>query len=163
MTTIENLNPLPVLHRVTVTAEQLDVMGHMNIRWYMAFFDDGDWELLAGLGATVAYFEENKAGNFALQHFIRYLAEVRVGETVVIKGRMIGRSANGKRIHYILFMVNETTHTVAATMECLASHADLSVRRTTPYPPHILEKIDALIAEHAKLEWDAPLSGAITV
>ena len=161
MTTIENLNSLPVLYRVTVTDEHLDVMGHMNIRWYMAFFDDGDWELLAGLGATVAYFETNQAGSFALQHFIRYLAEVRVGETVVIKARMIGRSANGKRIHYMLFMVNETTDTLAATMECLASHADLAIRRTAPFPPHILAKIDEQLAVHAQLDWDVPLSGAI--
>jgi acyl-CoA thioester hydrolase len=161
MTTIENLAPLPILYRVTVTDEQLDVMGHMNIRWYMAFFDDGDWQLLANLGATTAYFQENQAGSFALQHFIRYLAEVRVGETVVIKGRLIGRSANGKRFHYLLFMVNESTNTLAATMECLASHADLASRRTAPFPPHILAKIDTLIAAHAQLDWSVPLSGAI--
>ena len=162
MTTIENLNPLPILYRVTVTNDHLDVMGHMNIRWYMAFFDDGDWQLFADLGADFDYFEREQAGQFALQHFIRYLAEVRVGETVVIKGRMIGRSDNGKRVHYLLFMVNESTNTLAATMECLASHADLTIRRTAPYPPHILEKLDALIAEHNQLDWDASLSGAIS-
>lgn len=161
MTTIENLNVLPVLHRVTVMEEHLDIMGHMNIRWYMTFFDDGDWKLFAELGADFDYFEREQAGQFALQHFIRYLAEVRLGETVVIKGRMIGRSANGKRVHYILFMVNESTNTLAATMECLASHADLTTRRTAAYPRHILEQIDALIAEHARLDWDVPLSGAI--
>ena len=161
MTIIENLNALPVLYRVTVSDEHLDVMGHMNIRWYMAFIDDGDWEFLARLGTTVAYLEENEAGIFTLEHFVRYLAEVRVGETVGIKARLIGRSANGKRIHYLFFMVNETTHTLAATVECLASHADLAIRRTSSFPPHILQKIDALIAEHAQLDWDVSLSGAI--
>ena len=161
MTTIESLESLPVLHRVTVADEHLDVMGHMNIRWYMAFFDNGDWAWLAGLGASVAYLQENEAGIFTLEHFIRYLAEVRVGETVEIKGRLIGRSENGKRIHYCLFMVNETTNTVAATMECLASHADLTIRRTASFPPHILDTIDALLAEHAQLDWDVTLSGAI--
>ena len=161
MTTIENLNALPVLYRVTVSDEHLDVMGHMNIRWYMTFFDEGDWVLFANLGATFDYFEQNQAGQFALQHFIRYLAEVRVGETVAIKGRLIGRSDNGKRIHYLLFMVNETAKRLAATMECLASHADLTIRRTSPYPSHLLEEIDDLIAEHAQLDWDMPLSGAI--
>jgi acyl-CoA thioesterase FadM len=98
-----------------------------------------------------------------LQHFIHYLAEVRVGETVVIKGRLLGRSANGKRVHYLLFMINETTKRLAATMECLASHADLAIRRTAPYPPHLLEKIDAVIAEHVQLDWDVALSGAISL
>jgi acyl-CoA thioester hydrolase len=162
MTTIENLNDLPVLYRATVTGEHLDVMGHMNIRWYMAFFDDGDWKLFADLGADFAYFEREQAGQFALQHFVRYLAEVRVGETVAIKGRLLGRSANGKRVHYLLFMVNETTNTLAATMECLASHADLAIRRTAPYPSHILDKIDAQIAAHAQLDWAVSLSGTIT-
>ena len=161
MATIENLNALPVLYRVTVSDEHLDVMGHMNIRWYMTFFDEGDWVLFANLGATFDYFEQNQAGQFALQHFIRYLAEVRVGETVVIKGRLIGRSANGKRVHYFLFMINETTNTLAATMECLASHADLTIRRTAPYPSHLLDKIDALIAEDAQQDWDVPVCGVM--
>ena len=161
MATIENLNALPVLYRVTVGDEHLDVMGHMNIRWYMTFFDEGDWVLFANLGATFDYFEQNQAGQFALQHFIRYLAEVRVGETVVIKGRLIGRSANGKRVHYFLFMINETTNTLAATMECLASHADLTIRRTAPYPSHLLDKIDALIAEDAQQDWDVPVCGVM--
>jgi acyl-CoA thioesterase FadM len=163
MTTIENLNDLPVLYRVTVSDKHLDVMGHMNIRWYMTFFDEGDWVLFANLAATFDYFKQNQAGQFALQHFIHYLAEVRVGETVVIKGRLLGRSANGKRVHYLLFMINETTKRLAATMECLASHADLAIRRTAPYPPHLLEKIDAVIAEHVQLDWDVALSGAISL
>jgi acyl-CoA thioester hydrolase len=96
-----------------------------------------------------------------LHQFINYLAEVHVGETVVIKARMIGRSANGKRIHYMLFMVNGTTGKLAATMECLASHVDLSRRRTSAHPPEMLAKIDALIEQGNQLGWDVPLSGAM--
>jgi acyl-CoA thioester hydrolase len=157
----EQLISLPVLHRVTVGTEHLDVMGHMNIRWYVAFFDDGDWGFCASFGATLDYFETNQAGSFMLHQFINYLAEVHVGETVVIKARLIGRSANGKRIHYMLFMVNETTGKLAATMECLASHVDLSRRRTSPHPPQLLVKIDTLIEQSKQLGWDVPLSGAM--
>jgi hypothetical protein len=72
---------------------------------------------------------------------------------------MIGRSA--KRIHFMLFMINESRDTLAATVETLGAHADMRLRRTSPYPPHIAARIDALIAESEALGWDAPVCGMI--
>jgi hypothetical protein len=46
-------------------------------------------------------------------------------------------------------------------MECLASHVDLSRRRTSPHPPQLLAKIDALIEQGKQLGWDVPLSCAM--
>ncbi len=73
--------------------------------------------------------------------------------------RVLGRSA--KRIHYMMFMVNETRGTLASTFECVNSFADLTVRRTALYPPEIAAKIDALLAQHQALHWDAPVCGVM--
>ncbi|MCB8942304.1 MAG: thioesterase family protein [Ardenticatenaceae bacterium] len=157
--TLTQLEQLHSFNRVTIGAEHLDVMGHMNVRHYLAIFDEAAWRFFGTFGMDEAYYTGGVGGGFALQQSIRYLAECRVGDVVNVRGRMIGRSA--KRIHFMLFMVNETNGTLAATSETLGAHADMRVRRTSPYPPHIAAQIDALIAESEKLDWAAPVCGAI--
>ncbi|MEM7114111.1 MAG: thioesterase family protein [Chloroflexota bacterium] len=157
---IEYVQQLPTDYRSTIPESYLDVMGHMNIRWYMALFNEGVLPFLQRIGLTQAYIDRENCGAFALEHFVRYLAEVHVGQTVTIHTRVVGRSA--KRLHFMQFMANETTGSVAATLEILNSHADLAVRRTSPYPREITDKIDVLLAEHAQLTWEVPICGAMT-
>ncbi len=155
------LNPqfLPCYHRETIPESYLDVMGHMNIRYYMGLFDEAAWDFFADFGMTLDYYRSANSGAFALEHHVRYLAEVHVGETVAIHTRLLGRSA--KRIHFIHFMVNETTHKLAATLEVLASHADTIKRRTSPFPPHVAQRLDEILAENGCLDWNAPVCGVL--
>lgn len=158
---ISQLEQLPLTYRVTVTDGHLDLMGHMNVRHYLGFFDDATWHLFASFGMDHHYYTTSGNGSFALQQFIFYLAEVRTDETIGIRSRVYGR--NDKRIHFMHFMVNETTGQLAATVEMLGSHANLAVRRTSPFPPAIAADIDALLAEHNRLDWPTPLCGAISL
>lgn len=157
--TPEDLEALPAFHRATIPEEYLDSMGHMNVRWYMVLFSEGAHELHAAIGMPPDYSHDGKNGTFALTQHIRYLAEVHVGQTVVIRSRFIGRSE--KRLHVLHFMVNETTSKIAATMESLFSHADLETRRTSPFPDEIAGRIDARLKEHQQLEWKAPVCGVV--
>lgn len=155
---VEQVQQLPVSHRQAIPPEFLDAMNHMNVRWYMALFDSASWTFFESFGMDADYYAQG-FGGFALKHFIQYLAEVRVGETVAIHSRILERST--KRIHFMLFMVNETTGKLAATLEALGSNADMKVRRTAPYPADLAARIDAQLAEHQRLDWDAPISGVI--
>lgn len=157
---LEKITALPHVGTFTVAEEHIDLMGHMNVRWYHSFFDDAAWAFLNTLGMTAEYYQANNTGGFALKQFIQYIAEVRLGETVHIHSRVIGRSE--KRMHSMHFMVNVSTDKLAATIEGLGAHADLSIRRTSPYPPHIVEKIDSYLTAHQQLDWEAPISGAIS-
>jgi acyl-CoA thioester hydrolase len=157
--TLSQLEQLPCFKRLAIGPEHLDVMGHMNVRHYMAIFDEAAWRFFASFGMDEAYYRGGEGGGFALQQSVRYLVECRVGDVVSVRGRMIGRSA--KRIHFMLFMINESKGTLAATIETLGAHADMQLRRTSPYPPHIAARIDALIAESEALDWEAPVCGAI--
>lgn len=158
---VEKVRMLQVHHRATITDDYLDAMGHMNVRWYLALFDTASWDFFARAGMTIDYYRENQAGGFALRHVISYLAEVRAGETVTLHGRMLAR--NARRIHFMMFMVNDTTDTLAATLEVLGSHADMRTRRTAPYPDDIAARLDTILAQHQALDWDVPLSGAISL
>lgn len=159
-TTIEQAQQLPSFHQETIPDSYLDAMGHMNIRYYMALFDDGAWKFFNSLGMTETYYRENQAGAFALRQFITYVNEAHAGDKVAVHTRIVGHSE--KRIHFIHFLVNETKNTVAATMEVLGSHADLQSRRTSPYPPEILANIAETLQAHQSLYWQAPLCGILS-
>ena len=160
-TTVEQARHLPRYHHETIPEDYLDAMGHMNVRYYMAVFDNGGWKMLEAVGMDEAYYRENRAGGFGLRHFISYINEVHVGERVAVHSRLLGCSDT--RIHFLHFMVNETRHTIAATLEGVGAHADLLARKITPYPPAVLQKIKALVREHQALDWDAPTCGILGV
>ena len=98
-------------------------------------------------------------GGYDLEHHLHYLSEVMVGDTIAVYTRLLDRSA--KRIHYMMFMVNETRGALAAIFECVNSFADLTLRRTAPYPDEISRQIDTLLAQHARLGWAAPECGVM--
>ena len=156
---IADLEDLPLYHRETIPADYLDVMGHMNIRWYMAVYDKAAWNFFSSHGMNEKYFREKQAGGFALKHFIQYFAEVRMGQTVAIRTRLLGRSE--KRFHFMHFMINETTRQLASTLEVLGTHADLKIRKAAPIPTEIAERFDAVLAKNRQLEWHAPVCGVI--
>ena len=66
-------------------------------------------------------------------------------------------------IHYLMFMVNESTGNIAAHFECVNALVDLQARKTTAYPAEILTRIDAMLAEQSRLAWAPPVGGAMRV
>jgi acyl-CoA thioester hydrolase len=156
---LDSITALPPIYRAVIPPEFEDENGHMNVRWYLAVFDDAGYPFAASLGLTPDYHAQHNTGGFDLEHHVHYLSEVLTGDRVVVYVRLLDRTA--KRIHYMMFMVNETRGTLAALFECVNSFADLSVRRTAPYPDAVSQRIDALLAEHRALGWDAPVCGVM--
>ena len=153
------LETLPRYHRKKIPADYLDLMGHMNIRWYFDMFAKSGRKFFTSHGLSEEYFRDGKFGVFTLKQYIQYFAEVRVGQTVAIHTRLIGRS--DKRFHFLHFMINETTTQLAATFEALITHADLKIRRGAPMPAYIAQKFDATLDKDAKLDWEAPVCGVM--
>ena len=157
---LEWLESLPVVYRATIPLEYRDHMDHMNVRWYMVLYDEAGDEMYRLYGQTPEFHRTHGTGGFDLEHHIRYLNEVRIGDVISIRPRLLSRTA--KRLHYMMFMVNQTRGVVASTFECINSHADLTQRRTAPYPDFIATQIDALIAQHRQLSWEAPTCGSMS-
>lgn len=156
---LKDIQNLPRYHTETIPEEYLDIMGHMNVRWYVVLFSRAVTGLFREIGMTEEYFAPGESGSFALRQFINYLAEVRVGEEISVHTRLVGRSE--KRIHLVHFMVNQSRQVLSATMEALISHADLKLRKTSPFPPEIASRIDSLVSSCNELPWAPPLCGAI--
>jgi acyl-CoA thioesterase FadM len=100
-------------------------------------------------------------GTMDLEHHIWFINLVMADSQICIYARMVARSA--KMIHYLMFMINESTGKVAAHFECVNALVDLQARKTAPYPAEILTRIDAMLAEQSRLAWAPPISGAMRV
>jgi acyl-CoA thioester hydrolase len=156
---LDRLAALAMYHRETIPVDYLDAMGHMNVRWYMALFDTSIWNFFISHGLDENYFFKKQMGVFALKHVIQYFSEVRAGETVAMRIRLLGRT--DKRFHFMNFMINETAGKLAAVLEVLGTHADLKLRKSVAMPQNISREFDARIEIDRQLDWEAPVSGAI--
>ena len=149
----------PPCLRMAVPDAWRDDNGHMNVRWYVAIFDDASDVLHADLGLTPEYHRQHGSGTFDLEHHVQFLSEVMPGEQVAVYVRYVAQSA--KRLHYLMFLVNESRGKLAATLECLNAFADLKVRRTAPWPAEAAARIDAGVEASNGLDWPPALCGAI--
>lgn len=147
-------------YRFLIPKMWADRNGHMNMRYYVAIFDDAGDEMHKGLGLTAEFHKTRNTGTFDLEHHTHFLREVKVGDGVAVYARPIARSA--KSLHYMLFLVNEESEEVAALFECMGSFMDLATRRTAPFPPEIAAAIDGWIGRFAHLRWLAPVCGAMS-
>ena len=157
---IEQLRALPQTTREIIPQAYLDEMGHMNIQFYVHIFNNAAWGLFSWFGVTLDMLKTTQSGMFALEQHIRYVAEVHQGETVVVHSRLLGLSQ--KRLHFMHFMINESTNKLAATFEVLASYANLEARRTAPFPGHFADDITARLRKHQALTWEAPVCGVLS-
>ena len=131
----------------------------MNVRWYVALFDDAGDTLHDWMGLTQAYHAAHGTGTFDLEYHVQFLTEVLPGEDVTVYVRLVGCSA--KRLHYVMFLVNATRRKLAATLECINGFADLTVRKTAPWPPEVLAKLAAAVEADRLLDWAPPLCGTM--
>ncbi len=161
MVSVDQLHTLPRYYGQTIPDDYIDAMGHMNVRWYMTLFDEATWYFFEDLGLSPAYFETHHAGGFALRQFINYWSEVRAGQTVAVRTRLLGRS--DKRFHFMHFIINETSGQAAASLESLGTHADLKQRRSSPLPEAITRRMDTHLERNRRLDWQAPVCGAISL
>ncbi|MCU0512385.1 MAG: thioesterase family protein [Anaerolineae bacterium] len=156
---LEQLTALPAVYRLTIPPEYEDYNGHMNIRWYLGIFDDAGLPLYDDLGLTPARLHAQGYTTFDLEHHIQYAGESLVGDAVTVTVRFLGRSA--RRMHYQMYLLNDTRAALSATFECVNAFVDLNTRRMTDYPPAIAAKLDALLAAHQALPWAAPVCGVM--
>lgn len=157
--TVEQVVALGTMYECVVPAEWQDLNGHVNVRHYLDLYNAAGEGQLLQLGVDSAYFHKERRGFFDLEHHIWYLAEIHVGDRLTVHMRYVGRSV--KRFHGLVFVANRTRERVASILEYVASGADLTTRRSAAFPPHVSERLDALVSAHASLPWKAPVCGVM--
>jgi acyl-CoA thioester hydrolase len=160
MPSAENVLELPSLLTATVPPEWEDMNGHVNVRHYVALYDEAGWPMLEWLGIDSDYFRNERQGLFDHEHHTWFLAEMHVGDRVSAHARLLARS--DKRFHGVVFLVNITQRRLACVVEFVSTGADLESRRTAALPDAVKARLDEIIAAHDALAWQAPRCGVMS-
>ncbi|MCU0848090.1 MAG: thioesterase family protein [Spirochaetes bacterium] len=124
-------------YRGAVYAWECDHMGHMNVRYYAAKFDEATWQLFARLKITPEYLRKNNRGMAAAEQHTRYVSELLAGDVVEVCSEVIELRAKTIRFRHV--MKNSVTGTVAAETEFLGIHIDRLSRKSCEFDGSIIE------------------------
>ena len=124
---------------------ELDHMGHMNVQYYSAKFDQGTWQLFSRVGITSAYLRQGDRGMAAVDQHTRYLVEVMAGDLLVVRSAVL--EIRDKLIHFRHRMYNCESGAEVANTELKAVHMDLTVRKSCPFPDPIRQRCRALLEQ----------------
>ncbi len=156
---LEQALRLPRTFEQEVPEDYIDINGHMNMMYYTMICNQGMGHLLREIGLNRELFQVKQRGIFALRQVISYLNELKLGETVAVHSGLVAYDT--KRFHLMHYLVNLTRPGVASTDERVGMYIDLTARKSTPFEPEILARLEQLYNSHAALNWQPELSGAI--
>jgi acyl-CoA thioester hydrolase len=133
-----------VSYRGAVYPWQCDHMGHMNVMWYVAKFDEASWQLAAALGLTAARFKRECIGLVAVDQHIAYKHELRAGDVVSIRSTVL--DVTDKSVRIVHQLRNDDTDEIAAIMTLVAVHLDTTSRKARALPSDVREHAMRMIA-----------------
>lgn len=142
---LDQVRSLPAYFEMAVPDDYIDVNGHMNVSRYFELGVWAPWKRITELGVDEAYIDGGLS-YFTVEHHIRYLAELRLGDTISVRPAFVERS--GKVLRGISFVVDEARDRIACTLELLYVHVSTETRRATDVPEHVSSALDIEIARH---------------
>lgn len=124
---------LPVeTFRGAVYPWEIDVMGHMNVRHYMAKYDDATLQLFGMLGLTIRYFRAENRAMGAVQQSLSYRKELFAGDLILIRSEIIELGV--RKLHFRHRMIEQASGEEAASAEMIGVHFDRASHRSVPFP-----------------------------
>ena len=165
MTTIEQpsydqLTAMPAYTEQPVPIAFEDVNGHLNVCHYTGIASEGLDEALVELGIPQNWPAAGHAC-FSAEHHLTYLAELRAGDRLTTRVRLLGRSE--RAAHAVVYLLDDTHQRLSFVMEEIFLHIDMHTRRTSPWPADVAANLDARIAEDAALPWEVHPSGCLAL
>ncbi|KQV32649.1 thioesterase [Rhizobium sp. Root1203] len=119
-------------------------MGHMNVQYYVAAFDQAMWHLVHALGYRAEWQTEKREGWADVQHNISFAKELKVGSLFYIESRVanVGRKSL-TTVHHLYNMSDE----LSASNEIKSVYFNLAERNGMILPDDIRSRAeDALRA-----------------
>jgi carnitine 3-dehydrogenase len=135
---------LPVTLARQVPVTWTDYNGHMSSHHYLEAGSLATDRFMEMIGADAAYIAAGRS-YFSVEDHVRYLAEVHAGDRITVTTQVLDGA--GKRLH-LFHRIHRGDGKLAATMETLLLHTDLTLRRSCPPEPHIAEVLAAWVTAH---------------
>ena len=92
---------------------------------------------------AAAYLRDQARGMAAVDQHIEYKRELRAGDVVVVRSRLL--EFGGRKIRFRHEMRNADTDEVATITTLLGVHMDTNARKACPFPPELLARGEALL------------------
>ncbi|MBM3519968.1 MAG: thioesterase [Alphaproteobacteria bacterium] len=143
-------NPAPFVSRIQEVEDQwIDYNGHFNMAYYNVLFDRAGDEVFATLGLGPDYIRDRNASFFTLEAHLTYVRELHAGDRVLIETQIL--DCDAKRVHYVQLMYHAQEGWLSCVTELIVMHIDMAAKKSAPFPPDILGKIEALREAHRAL------------
>jgi acyl-CoA thioester hydrolase len=131
-----------VTYRGVVYPSQCDHMGHMNVTWYVAKFDEATWQLFSAIGLTRSRLRSERIGMAGVEQHIEYKRELYPGDVVTVSSTIL--EVKEKAIRFAHEMKNDETGEVAARTVLVAVHLDTVTRKARPFPSDVRDRAHSM-------------------
>lgn len=159
--TYDQLADLPAYASQPVPTAFEDINGYLNVRHYLGIGSEGLDESLAELGIPWNWPAREGHACLSAEHHITYLHELRTGDEMSVRVRLLGRAE--RAVHAVVYLLDDTNQRVACVFEEIFLHVEVPARKTSPWPAEVASAMDERIAEHAALGWEPALSGSLAL
>jgi acyl-CoA thioester hydrolase len=119
-------------YRGIVLPGQCDHFGHLNVRYYAHFFDDGAFHLWSLFGFSLKAMQAAGYHTVVAHTGTNYVKELVAGDLVVIRGGFIRLGT--KSCRYRQFMLHADTGDLHATQDGVEVFFDPEARTALPIP-----------------------------
>jgi acyl-CoA thioester hydrolase len=128
-------------YRGVVYPWHLDHIGHMNVQFYTARFDEATWHFFAAIGITPTFLKANRRGMAAVDQHTQYKQELHAGDLIRITSELV--EMKQKAVCFRHRMYNAETEQEVAVSDLVGVYIDADTRRATAIPAEIMERAAA--------------------
>lgn len=125
----------------SVNTWECDVMGHMNVRFYVQKSMEGLGELAAELGMPAAFSPFAEATLVVREQHIRFLREAHANAPLVMTGGVVEMGESEARL---LMVMRNLSGEPCATFQTVVTHATPREGAAFPWPDRIRRRAEAL-------------------
>ncbi|HKY95634.1 MAG TPA: thioesterase family protein [Kiloniellales bacterium] len=122
----------------------IDWNGHMNVAYYVLAFDQAVDAQFDAMGLDSEERETTGCSMFAAEMHLLWKKELSEDEPIAITFQFL--DFDEKRVHSILHMYHGSAGYLAATCELMQLSVDLNARRSVPWSPKVLSRLQNLYA-----------------
>ena len=137
---------LPVTVTRQVPSSWTDYNGHMNETHYLETSSLATDRFMQMIGADADYIASGRS-YFTVESHVCHLNEVHAGDRLTVTTQVLAGA--GKRLH--LFNRIWRDDVLAATVETMLLHTDLSTRRTSDPDPAVTARLSDWVSRHAAM------------
>lgn len=143
----------------SVPKDWIDYNGHMNVGYYLIAFDQGTDLFFDFIGVGNAYMQSTNCSTFTLESHLSFLRELRLDDPMKFTFQLIDHDR--KRFHGFGRMYHAAEDYLAATIEWVTLHVDLSVRRGVEMSDEVYANFAEIKAAHDGLPTPSELGRTI--